>query len=751
MRKRFKILSFLLVLSLLAGCLPLKEGKAATVSLTCETKKGISYVSTADEALDIMEKEEGGKITVNTSMAWTTNIVRTMYAHTKIIVPEDVTVTFEGAGMKGEGNFEVSGVLDLKNSRCETFHVVGEYETKGSGTIVRQNTNVGNLTKTSGIASVLTYGQKLSNDPIEDLLVGTRVYRDGAWRYRDLTTVYEAGFHTVTVYYDYTKMIYTPHNVEKTVQIQVEKANPTLSKYTVPQVKQGQAINTIRPEYSFTNPNNGEIVAGTLQFSDGTKVLDGLGEKQLNAVFVPADSTNYNSQTLSLKVNVVTSTPKIAVVPYASKGQYGQTLKDISLQQGSCVDSLTGEAIPGSWAWKNANDSLICGEHTYPAVFTPTDTQNYKSVETMVSVQTSQKKMTNISWPVVSAINEGQHLFEAVLSYNFNEYGTFSWEDDTRILSPEYQSAVLVFTPFDTDNYDWTNVAGYNAQTRTIKKSITLSVVPKVTEVPQMTAIPNPTEVPQPTEAVVPTQFPKETEVPDATDLPLPTAASTAPSESENPQMTPGVTASTAPTQTPVPTIVPTAVPTASTLPDETPGITVDSSPLPTEGTVSGEKPEQTPEPTDGTEPSVTEQPDGGNGTSGNSQGGSAGNNSSLPAATEKPDEIEEPVVVKKVITKISSIKTPKGAALKKNSRIKSIKRKGKTVKIVLKKVKKAKYEVRYAAKKNMKHAKKKRSSKRTIYIRKLKKNKKYYLQARIWKKKKGKRVYGKWSKKHKI
>lgn len=745
MGKRFKILSFLLVLSLLAGCLPAREGKAVTANLTCITEKGISYVNTADEALDIMEKEEGGSIIVNTSMEWTTKTVRTMYAHTKIIVPEGVTMTIEGAGMKGEGDFEVSGTLDLQNSKCETFHVVGKYEVEGSGTIVRQYTNVGSLIKSSDIAAVLTYGQKLSKAPVNDLLIGLRVYRDGGWYYRDLTTVYEAGVHTVTVYYDYTKMIYKPHNVEATVEIQVNKADPTLSQYTVPEVEQGQAINTIRPEYSFKNPYNGEKVTGTLQFSDGATVLEGLGEKQLKAVFVPNDSQNYNSQTLDLKVNVVSATPEIAAVPYTSKGQYGQTLKEIPLQQGSCVDSLTGEVIPGSWAWKNANDPLICGDHTYPAVFTPTDKTNYKSVETMVSVQAAQKKMTIVSWPSVSAINEGQHLFEAVLSYNSNEYGTFSWEDDTQIPPIEFQDAVLVFTPFDTENYDWTNVVGYDAQTGTIKKRIALSVIPRPTEAPKQT------EAPQPTEAVLPTEAPKETEIPDATETPKPTATSTAPSASETPQMTPGASESTAPTQTPEPTIVPTSVPTASALPAETPGSTADVPPLPTEGTVSGEKPEQTPESIDSTEPSATERPDDGDVTPGNSQVGSAGNNSNQPAATEKQDEIEEPVVVKKVITKISSIKTPKGAAIKKNSRIKSVKRKGKTVKIVLKKVKKARYEVRYAVKKNMKHAKKKRSSKRTIYIRKLKKNKKYYLQARIWKKKKGKRVYSKWSKKQKI
>lgn len=751
MGKRFKILSFLLILSLLAGCLTVKEGKskAATANLTCETKNGVSYVNTADEALDIMEKQGGGKITVNTSMEWTTKTVRTMYAHTKIIVPEGVTMTIEGAGMKGEGDFEVSGTLDLQHSTCKEFHVVGKYEVKGEGSILRQFTNIGALEKLYGPAAVLSYGQTLPKGAVNDEYIGLRVYRDGAWYYSDTTTVLDAGTHTVTVCFDYTKMIYRPWGMEETVEVRVDKADPKLSQYTVPEVEQGQTISTIRPEYSFTNPNNGAAVAGILQFSNGTTTLEGLGEKKLKAEFIPTDSKNYNSLNINLKVNVVSATPKIATAPYAGRGQYGQILKDISLQQGSCVDSLTGKSVPGSWAWKNGKDALVFGEHTYPAVFTPADTKNYKSLETQVWVQTSRKIMENVSWPTVSAIHEGSKLSEAELSFDSNEYGTFSWEDENLVLPLEYPNAVLVFAPLDTENYDWTNVVGYDAQTKTIKKTTALSVIPKATEAPKVTEVPKETEIP------------KATEPPKVTETPQPTETSAIPQEptalpaSEKPQVTPEALASTVPAPTAVPTItptiIPTVMPTASALPAETPGSTADVSPLPTEGTVPDKKPEQTPEPVIGSEPSETEQPDDSNINSGNNAGNSDVDSTNPPSATQKPDEIEEPVVVKKVITKISSIKTPKGAALKKNSRIKSVKRRGKTVKIVLKKVKKAKYEVRYSTRKNMKHAKKKRSSKRIIYIRKLKKNKKYYLQARAWKKKKGKKIYGKWSKKRKI
>ena len=718
MKKRFKILSFFIIFSLVAGCLPVHKGKAAWAKLSCETKSGVTMVDTADEALDIMERDGGGKITLRTTVAWNTRTVRRFSANTKIIIPEDMTMTLEGAGMQGDGNFEVSGTLDLKNSTCTVFHVTGKFEEKGRGVIVRQVVNMGTLEKSSDIAAVLTYGQKLSSDTISDTLVGNRVYKEGGWRYRDVSPVYEVGEHTVSVYYDYNKTIFTPHEFNNTVKIRVDKATPKLDQYTVPQVPQGKAIRTIQPKYTCINAYTGELVSGTLQFTDGDMVLNGLGEQQVRAVFTPNDSKNYQPAQLSLKVNVIPQAPRIDTLPLTGKGEFGQVLGDISLRQGNCLDAQTGEAVPGTWAWKNQNDRLLCGEHAYPAVFTPEDTANYRSVEAQISVVTLKKKMGNVVWPEAAALHEGQHLFESRLSFDSNEYGTFEWEDDTQVPSPDFQGAVLVFTPFDSENYDWSNVSGYDAQTRNIKKKVALSVIPKPAQTPNASEAPVSTDTPNASKAPVSTDTPNAGGTPISTDTP---------NASEIPASTDTPNASGAPTASEKPT----GDATSSPIPggSQVPKVTQ----KPTGG--DGEQPVQTARP--------TEKPA--------SSGGPGSGAGSQTTAGKKNPQTGEPVVIKQIMTKISGIKTPKGAAFAKKPQIASVKRIGRSVKVVLRKVKKAKYEVRYARKKNMKHAKKRRSSRHIMYLRNIKKGKKYYIQARIWKKKKGKRVYGKWSKKRRI
>ena len=681
MGKHMRALAILLVLSVIAGYLPAKKSMAESYNMACQTSKGVFYANTADEAFDILERDGGGTITLQTTFEWSTAKVRNLSKNMKIVIPEYALLELSGAGIQGEGNIEVYGTLDLKNSTCTTLHLTGKIEKMGRGEIIRTLANVGSLDKISDVAAEITYGQTLPGDNLDDNLIGTRVYKTGKWLFRDQTTIFEAGTHTVTVYYDYSRTVYNPVSVEEQVQIRVNKATPKLSQYTVPEIELGQKLSGIHPKYTFINPYTKEQVAGTLTFADAGSTVTGLGEKNIKASFVPNDSNNYNTAELTLQVNVVPAAPKIASLPIAGNGQYGRTLESIALSQGSCVDAMTGEMIEGIWSWKNKNEPLVSGNHSYPVVFTPKDMENYKSIETSLSVQTAPKKMTAVEWPSVSEMKEGQHLFEAELSFTSNEFGNFVWEDETQIPSMDYKGAVLTFVPFDTDNYDWSYVAGYDKESSRIKKTIPLSIIPKPTDTPAPTATPTIAPTQQPTTA--------PTEVPTIVPTQQPTAAPTT-----------------------VPTVVPTQQPTIA--PTEGPTIVPTVKPIPTSA------------------PQVTSQPDSEN--------------------ENAEENKQEPVVIKKMVTTLSKIKTPaSGYVLSNRPQIKTVKRSGKVVKIKTKKVKGAKYEVRYSRKKNMKKAKKKRSSKNTIMLRKLKAGSCYYIQTRVLKKKKGKWVYSKWSEKRKI
>ncbi|MDR0771379.1 MAG: hypothetical protein LBE75_09365 [Burkholderiales bacterium] len=64
-----------------------------------------------------------------------------------------------------------------------------------------------------------------------------------------------------------------------------------------------------------------------------------------------------------------------------------------------------------------------------------------------------------ITWPTASAIAYGQTLADSTLTGGLTTHGSFDWDDGT--IAPAFPGGnySVTFTPFDTDNYDWSGVA----------------------------------------------------------------------------------------------------------------------------------------------------------------------------------------------------------------------------------------------------------------------------------------------------
>jgi hypothetical protein len=388
--KHKPLLSILIVFCLLAGYLPINTGKAVAseYNIVCTTKNGIFYVKTADEALDALEKAGGGNLRIQHSMEFSTIELRELSESMKIIIPESVQVTIGGAGLKGAGSIEVYGTLDLKNSSCATFHVTGEMETVDQGKIIRETATVTMINKTSETALTIAYGQTLPSAPVSDALVGKKVYRSGNWYYCDQSVIYEVGVHTISVFYDYIKTIYSPTAIESDVLIRVEKAVPQILQNGVPEVECGEKAADVDISYSFVNPYTNEPVPGTLTYEEPDMILDSPGKKLLKATFVPEDERNYDSTEVSLEVLVVPIEPQVVSAPTASQGMEEQRLCDITLGEGICVNPRTGESLSGTWSWLDENSALILGESSYLSIFTPEDTVCYRQIEVPVIVET---------------------------------------------------------------------------------------------------------------------------------------------------------------------------------------------------------------------------------------------------------------------------------------------------------------------------------------------------------------------------
>ena len=97
------------------------------------------------------------------------------------------------------------------------------------------------------------------------------------------------------------------------------------------------------------------------------------GDNAFNATFTPADTDNYDPLTVALTVNVDKATPEYEI-PEGLTALYGTMLADVEL--------------PAGWAWNEAPETLVggLGDHTYAAVFTPEDTDNYNTVSETIGL-----------------------------------------------------------------------------------------------------------------------------------------------------------------------------------------------------------------------------------------------------------------------------------------------------------------------------------------------------------------------------
>lgn len=118
------------------------------------------------------------------------------------------------------------------------------------------------------------------------------------------------------------------------------------------------------------------------------------------------------------------------------------------------------------------------------------------------------------------------------------------------------------------------------------------------------------------------------------------------------------------------------------------------------------------------------------------------GDDKPIKVIIDDTSDKKTPQITKNDVKK--ALKTSIKSATKKN-------KKSRTAKIVLKKVTKIKgvrYQIKYAANKKFKKAKIKNYKKNKITLKRLKANKKYYVKARAYTSiSKGKKVYGKWTK----
>lgn len=239
--------------------------------------------------------------------------------------------------------------------------------------------------------NVLTYGEPLSKlifeeaiftDEAGNVIEGTFGWPDGSW-------VPYAGIPVGTWQFKPADAEYK--SVYGSVDIVVNQATPTV----------GTPASVAERTYDPTKAlEDSDLTGGVVTGVDGT-ALDGtwswkqsgivptVKNSGYEAVFTETGTKNYKAVSTTVAVKVKKAEPVIVQNPTAAEITWGESLADSALSGGTVQHSVSGTAVSGSFAWKDATikPNVSDGNQTaYTVVFTPDDTENYEITETAVTL-----------------------------------------------------------------------------------------------------------------------------------------------------------------------------------------------------------------------------------------------------------------------------------------------------------------------------------------------------------------------------
>ncbi|MBQ6034853.1 MAG: hypothetical protein IJL33_05080, partial [Ruminococcus sp.] len=132
--------------------------------------------------------------------------------------------------------------------------------------------------------------------------------------------------------------------------------------------------------------------SGTWAWKDDTTSVGNAGEQTFKAVFTPS-SPNYTAVERDITVNVAKADPEPEAVTGLAAA-YGKTLADVTLPT---VDG-------GTWAWDAPTTSVgNVGDNSFAATYTPTDTDNYNTLNQNLTVNVVAVDKTSLNEAIAAA------------------------------------------------------------------------------------------------------------------------------------------------------------------------------------------------------------------------------------------------------------------------------------------------------------------------------------------------------------
>jgi sugar lactone lactonase YvrE len=225
------------------------------------------------------------------------------------------------------------------------------------------------------------------------------------------------------------------------VEIDVVPATPTVAWGTPAAITYGTALDA-------TQLNATASVPGTFVYTPaaGTVLPAGNGQT-LSVTFTPSDTVDYTTVTKNVSINVAKASPTVTWATPASI-VYGTPLGPTELNATANV--------PGTFVYTPAAGTVLPAGNgqTLSVLFTPTDTANYTTASTNVSINV-HKSTPVLTWSAPASITYGTALGPTQLNATANVPGTFVYTPAAGTVLPagNGQSLRVVFTPSDSANY----------------------------------------------------------------------------------------------------------------------------------------------------------------------------------------------------------------------------------------------------------------------------------------------------------
>ena len=308
-------------------------------------------------------------------------------------------------GSKGNGNTQFNSCIAVANDSSGNIYVADYY----NGRVLEYDSNFNYLTQYTGFSY-----------PTALVVANNNLY------------VLDSGNYRVYEYYNST----------------TNRSTPTITWSNPANITYGTALSSTQLNAVATDPVTGNTVAGSFVYTPAAGTVLSAGARTLHADFTPNNTANYTTASKDVTINVSKVAPRITWSNPAAI-TYGTALS------GTQLNALA--SVPGSFAYNPVSGTILgAGTQTLQVTFTPTDSVNYTTATSSVSL-TVNKSTPLITWSNPSAISYGTALSVTQLNANASVPGSFAYTPASgTVLSIGTHTLHVDFTPTDTANY--TNV-----------------------------------------------------------------------------------------------------------------------------------------------------------------------------------------------------------------------------------------------------------------------------------------------------